>query len=84
VVAQAATGERAFVQVKSRASQAVLDDYLARFEASGLDRMFFICHSPTTDLIAHDDPRVHIWANRELAAKINAAGLFEWLIERVS
>jgi hypothetical protein len=84
VVAQAATGERAFVQVKSRANQAVLDDYLARFEASGLDRMFFICHSPTTDLIAPDDPRVHIWANRQLAAKINAAGLFEWLIERVS
>lgn len=84
VVAQAATGERAFVQVKSRATQAVLDDYIGRFAASGLDRMFFICHTPTTELTAPNDPRVHIWANRELAAKINTAGLYEWLIARVS
>jgi hypothetical protein len=84
VVAQAATGERAFVQVKSRATQAVLDDYIARFESSGLDRMFFICHSPATVLIGPDDNRIHVWANRDLAIKVNTAGLFEWLIERVS
>ena len=82
-VIQAATSERAFVQVKSRASQAVLDDYVMRFAASGLDRMFFVCHSPETDLIA-SDRRVHIWTNRELAVRVNMAGLFEWLIARVS
>ena len=41
-----ATGETAFVQVKSKASQAVLDDYLERFAGAGYDRMFFVCHSP--------------------------------------
>ncbi|MDZ7736893.1 MAG: hypothetical protein U5P41_12930 [Gammaproteobacteria bacterium] len=41
------TGETAFVQVKSRANQAVFDDYLARFKAStAYDRMFFVCHTP--------------------------------------
>jgi hypothetical protein len=84
VVAQPATGERAFVQVKSRASQAVLNDYIARFRSSGLDRMFFICHSPIGQLVAPPDERIHIWANSELAEKVNSAGLFEWLIEKVS
>jgi hypothetical protein len=84
VVAQPATGERAFVQVKSRATQAVLDDYIARFAASGLDRMFFICHSPIGRLTPPTSDRIHVWANRDLATKVNTAGLFEWLIERVS
>ena len=84
IAAQPATGERAFVQVKSRANQAVLDDYITRFEASGLDRMFFICHSPVGRLIAPENDRIHVWANRDLAMKINTAGLYEWLIERVS
>ncbi|MET0374638.1 MAG: hypothetical protein ABW128_10325, partial [Rhizorhabdus sp.] len=41
------TGERASVQVKSSADQAVLSGCLAAFEASPLaSRFFFICHSP--------------------------------------
>jgi len=31
ILEQRATGERAFVQVKSKAGQAVLDDYVDRF-----------------------------------------------------
>lgn len=84
VVEQLATGERAFVQVKSRATQAVLDDYLARFESSGLDRMFFICHSPKGDLAAHDSKVAYVWTGRELAEKVIRAGLFGWLMERVA
>jgi hypothetical protein len=45
VLEHPATGERSFVQVKSSADQGVLDDG-ARFAASGLERMFFVCHSP--------------------------------------
>jgi hypothetical protein len=84
IVAQPATGERAFVQVKSRATQAVLEDYIGRFRETDYNRMFFICHSPIGQLVAPPDERIHIWANAELAAKVNSAGLFEWLIEKVS
>ena len=41
------TGETAWVQIKSSAAQAVLDDYIERFHRDGsCDRFFFVCHSP--------------------------------------
>jgi hypothetical protein len=47
VLRQPLTAETAFVQVKSRAGQKVVDDYVDRYRSSGqYDRMFFICHSP--------------------------------------
>lgn len=36
--------EHAFVQVKSRATQAVLNDSLKQFRTSGMDRFYFVCH----------------------------------------
>ncbi|MDB5446979.1 MAG: hypothetical protein JWQ97_2296 [Phenylobacterium sp.] len=79
---QAATGERAFVQVKSAANPAVLTDYLQRFAASGFDRMFFVCHSPQGVLKA-DLPNVHVWLRDRLAEQAIGAGLFNWLVEKV-
>lgn len=47
IVEQATTRETALVQVKSAASQSVLDDYVRRFEeASEFSRLIFACHSP--------------------------------------
>lgn len=46
-VEQIAPQERAFVQVKSSATPAVLADYVERFGAcAGADRVVFACHSP--------------------------------------
>jgi hypothetical protein len=46
ILEQPATGERASVQVKSRADQGVLDACIAAFTASPLSsRFFFVCHS---------------------------------------
>ncbi|MDR6305999.1 hypothetical protein GGQ85_003727 [Nitrobacter vulgaris] len=46
VLTQPTTNEIAWVQVKSRSSQAELDDYCLRFRNDGsFDRFFFICHS---------------------------------------
>jgi hypothetical protein len=60
IVAQPATGERAFVQVKSRATQAVLANSIAAYRAGGAyTRMFFVCHSPNGAL-AGDGPDVHV------------------------
>ncbi|MFT5488784.1 MAG: hypothetical protein ACI9JL_004523 [Paracoccaceae bacterium] len=76
------TGETAFVQVKSKAGQGVLNDYIGRFSASAHHRMFFICHSPAGTLHHDGDPNVHIWAGDHLADAAIKAGLFDWLTER--
>ena len=82
ILEQAVTGERAFVQVKSAANVAVLRDYLERFAASGLDRMFFVCHSPKGQLQT-EQSGVHVWLGETLAEQAIKAGLFAWLIEKV-
>lgn len=83
---QIATGERAFVQVKSRATPAVLEDYIARFKARGdCGRMFFICHSPSPALAkqANGYAAIDLWLGDSLAAKALRAGLFDWIVDRV-
>ncbi len=78
-----ATGARGFVQVKSRATQAVLDDYLERYETGGgYDHLFFICHSPRGELSAHDRSDVHIWVRERLAEMAIQSGLYDWLLSR--
>ena len=85
LIEQIATGERAFVQVKSRATPAVFNDYVDRFHAyEGCSRMFFVCHSPTAALNATTPPDgVDFWRVDTIAEKALRAGLFDWLIERV-
>lgn len=82
ILEQAATGERAFVQVKSKADQAVLDDYIQRFEGSGMDRMIFACHSPRTALESASKMPVHLWFGDRLADQAVKAGLMQWLIDK--
>lgn len=84
ILEQPTTGEKAFVQVKSKAGQGVLDDYIGRFRRRGAyDRLFFVCHSPTGALRA-DHARHHVWAGERLAEAAVRAGLFDWLIERTA
>jgi hypothetical protein len=75
------TGERAFVQVKSAANQAVLDDYIGRFRQYDCQRFFFVCHSPKGGL-TWAKGNIHIWTGADLAAMAAKAGLHDWLIER--
>lgn len=82
VMEQPTTGETAFVQVKSRAGQAELDNYLERFRASGHDRFFFVCHSAKGGLVLPDEPRLHLFEGDRLADVAVKNGLFDWLVER--
>jgi len=82
ILEQPTTGETAFVQVKSKAGQSVLDDYVDRFRRAGtFDRFFFICHSPTTALAANDRD-LHVWTGDRLADVAVKNGLFDWIAER--
>lgn len=85
IVEQTATGERAFVQVKSRATPAVFQDYVDRFREYGdCDRMFFICHSPKGSLRQHAcPPAVEMWFADTIARKAVRAGQYDWLVQRI-
>jgi hypothetical protein len=84
ILEQVATGERAFVQIKSAADQSVFADYLERFAADpGYSRMFFVCHSPRGQFATPwTNKPVHIWAGEAIAQKAIAAGLLDWLVEK--
>ncbi|MEE9610873.1 MAG: hypothetical protein V3W19_06445 [Desulfatiglandales bacterium] len=76
------TGERAFVQVKSRTTSAELADYIERLDLMGpYDRMFFVYHSGDADT---DDDRVTVVKPEKLAEMVLDAGLVNWLIRKVS
>ena len=71
------------MQVKSRAGQAILDEYIERFHRSSVfDRMFFVCHTPKGRLTVNDNAPVHLWAGDRLADTAVKAGLFDWLVEQ--
>ena len=86
IVEQPATGERASVQVKSRADQRVLDGCVAAFEESALSsRFFFVCHSPRGSLTAPETRRpIHLWDLAGLADMSVANGMTDWLINRAA
>lgn len=79
---QPTTGELAFVQVKSTATQATLDDYLDRFRRSGYDRFFFVCHSARGKLQLPEEKNLHLFEGERLADAAVKNGLFDWLVER--
>lgn len=82
ILQQAATRERALVQVKSSADAGVLEDYLQRFRAQrDMDRLFFVCHS-FRGPAPSPAPGFHVWLGSEVAQKAIQAGLLDWLLER--
>ena len=84
ILEQPTTGERAMVQVKSAANQAMLDKYIDLFEEAGtFDRLFFISHERAKKLSPpHDDKRINVWAGEILASKVVHLGLHDWVFEK--
>lgn len=78
---QPSTKETAFVQVKSAAGQTELDDYYERFQSSGADRFFFICHSFKGAPKLPVDKTSHLWTGDELASVVVRHGLFDWALQ---
>lgn len=83
ILEQPVTGERAFVQIKSKATPAMLKDYVGKFEAyPGVDRFIFACHSPSAALAPPDNPRLTLWLRSDLAARVVSSGLTHWVLAR--
>ena len=75
------TGERAFVQVKSKTTSQELTEYVATLEDSPFDRMFYVFHSGEATT---GDERVSVIGPESLADLVMDAGLVAWLIRKVS
>jgi restriction endonuclease len=83
---QPITGERAAVQVKSRARQNAVNDFIDRVDEIGtFDRVFFVCHHPIGTLSMPIDRRdAQLWSGDELARTALRLGLSDWIIEKIS
>ena len=81
----AAIGEIAFVQVKSKANQATLNDYIARFSAERkrYARMIFAVHTEQGRLVLPDAIPGQIWTRPLIAKLVVNSGLGDWLMNRV-
>jgi hypothetical protein len=78
------TGERAFVQVKSKTTSTELADYVAKLgeRADLYGRMFYVYHSGEPSV--PDDRRVTLIGPKQMATLVVDAGLTGWLVEKVS
>ena len=76
------TGERAFVQVKSKTNSAEFAEYVSKLEQHGpYDRMFYVFHSGAANT---DDDRVTVIGPEKLAELVLDEGLINWLIRKVA
>ena len=76
------TGERAFVQVKSRTNEQQFDRYVEELAGRLEGRMFYAYHSGPANL-ACEEQSVTLLGPDELAAMVLDAGLFNWLLDKV-
>ena len=78
------TGERAFVQVKSKTTSTELADYTAKLgeRRDMYQRMFYVYHTGKPSM--PDDRSVTVIGPDKLAELVVDAGLSAWLIEKVS
>ena len=69
------------VQVKSTATQKVLDDYVGQFnnQRDRYARMIFAVHSPNGELRAPAALPVQLWTCDRVAEFVVHAGLGEWV-----
>jgi hypothetical protein len=77
------TGERAFIQVKSKTTNGELQEYVAQLPDLPYGRMFFVYHSGPQTIASSDDQVILIGPGR-LEQMVVDAGLVGWVIAKVS
>jgi hypothetical protein len=84
-VENASSGEIAFVQVKSSATQAVLDNYVSRFNdrRDHYKRMIFAVHSPSGSLTPPPNQSISVWTGKQIAQLVVKLGLGDWVAKRL-
>ena len=79
------SGESAFVQIKSRADQRTLDEYVDAFEGMGYQQMIFVFHTLVgARPLVTENRQVTLIDARDLARATIELGLMTWLIGQCS
>lgn len=73
------TGERAFVQVKSKTSQGEFESYALQRRDGVFNRMFYVYH---TGSVTTDDEAVTLIDASRLSRMVLDAGLIDWVIRK--
>lgn len=78
------TGDRAWVQVKSRATKKSFEEYKDQLHDNG--KLFFVTHSPAQNLIQYkesiDNTNTKLLFAEDIAKLAMSAGLADWIITR--
>jgi hypothetical protein len=84
-VENAASDEIAFVQVKSSATQATLDDYVSKFNErrDRYHRMIFAVHSPEGNVTPPSGLPIQVWTGEKIANLVVKLGLSDWVANRL-
>ncbi|MFK4401903.1 restriction endonuclease [Bradyrhizobium elkanii] len=83
ILRQPISGETAWVQIKSRTSQAEFEGYLDRFEREASCDFFFIYHSAPRPIGGPAATKVRLWSADQIASAAIDAGLVRWLSDRL-
>lgn len=79
------TNRRAFIQVKSQATNAVFKNSVARFkEMPQFHEMYFVVHTSDPKLADCSEDGVHLLGLKRLSELVISAGLVNWLITKRS
>lgn len=77
------TGERTFVQVKSKTNQAQLDSYIEQLSDREETRMFYVYHSAAGTLNTNNS-RVILMGPAQISGLVLQLGLLDWLMTKTS
>jgi hypothetical protein len=78
------TGERAFVQIKSKTTQREFQKYLNKFNDAPYDKMFYVFHTYSGAEFALNDDRVRLIDRAQIAKMVIDAGLTQWVMDKVA
>ena len=80
------TGNRAFVQVKSKASMSNFESYIEEYrEMDEFDEMYFVVHTKDGSFEGwQDTPDIKLWDVEKLSRLVVNSGLVSWLMKKAS
>jgi hypothetical protein len=81
------TGNRAFVQIKSKANMSIFEEYIEQYQDMQelFDEMYFVVHTTDKSFIGwQDTPDIKLWDVAKLSRLVVNSGLIDWLIKKTS
>lgn len=80
------TGNRAFVQVKSKSNMGIFGEYIKQYQdLKEFNEMYFVVHTPDKSFEKWEDtPDIKFWDVTKLSELVVNSGLIDWLIKKAS